>query len=124
MSLQELHAFEGDGFRSGRDVPPDGRCGGELAQRKAEALDGEPAVVIHSTQSFKHVVPLYMPCSRNAAIVLAGVNVLEVRRDFSKRMPEVLFLDVGMEGIEQNADPRLVKCFAQRYDVFRSIQEV
>src|SRR5271166_6837911 len=106
MSLQELDAFEGDGFRSGRKVAPDRRGGGELAQGKAEALDGEPAIVLHLAQGFKHVVPLDVARSRNAAIVLAGVNVLEVRRDFSECMAEVLLLDVGVERIEQNADPR------------------
>ena len=65
-----------------------------------------------------------MACSRNAAIVLAGVNVLEVRRDSSKCIAKLLLLDVGMEGIEQNADTRIVNGIAQRHGVFRGIQEI
>src|SRR5580693_8642712 len=65
-----------------------------------------------------------MAGSRNAAIILAGVNVLEVRPDLSECSSDLLLLDVGMEGVEQNADPRVVNGLAQTDGVFRGIQEV
>jgi hypothetical protein len=44
--LQELNTFEGDGFGCALDIAPDGSGGREFAYGEAEALDGEPAVVV------------------------------------------------------------------------------
>ena len=79
--FEELDAFEGDRFGSLLDIAPDGGGGGEVAQREAEAFDGQPAVVVDIAERLKDAHPLHVAAAGNAAVVLAGVDVLQMFPD-------------------------------------------
>src|SRR5580700_2836810 len=68
--FQKLYALERDGLRGGSNVAPYRGRRGYFPQRKPKALDGKPSVIADSAQGCEHVVPLHMPGTGDAAIIL------------------------------------------------------
>ena len=106
-----MDAFEGDEFGRAFNVPPDGSRGADVFKRKAEAFDGEPAVIVEITQSFKDALPIYMATAGNATIVLAGMHVLQVFAEGVETGRDVFLFNVRVEGIAEYADLRMVDLF-------------
>ena len=58
-----------------------------------------------------------------AAIVLARVDMLQMLSNRAIAIGDAFLFDVGMEGIKQNADARMIDLIAQLYCVFSGIEE-
>jgi hypothetical protein len=58
------------------------------------------AVVLQVAQRLEHGRPLHMAAPWDAAVILAGVNVLEMAADGAKAGADILLFDVGVERIK------------------------
>src|SRR5690348_13074071 len=106
--LQKLDAFEGDDCRRLLNVAPYRGSGAQVTQRKPEAFDCKPSVVVQVLQRAKHIRPLNMPASGDATIVLAGMDMLEVWAYRAITRCDVFLFYVCVKGVEQNPNPGMV----------------
>jgi len=121
---QKLNPFPRDRFGRLLDIPPNRRRRAEVAEREAEAFDHQPAVVLQVVDGLKHRRPVDVPAARDAAIVLARVQVLEMRRRETKGVRHVLLFDIGVEGVKQQADRGMVDRVAELHAICGSVQEI
>ena len=65
-----------------------------------------------------------MPRPRNTAIVLAGVNVLQMPPHFAVSAGDVLLFDIGVESVEQHPDIGMADLIAKRHRIVGDIQKI
>src|SRR6201992_1076020 len=123
LVLQKANSVKRNGLRSALDVPPYRRSRAQFWEGEGKAFNGQPAIIVEGTQCLKYLLPFHMPRSRDAAIVFTGMNVFEVRPDGTVTRSDVLFFDVGMAGVEQNADIGVANFLCQLGCIGGSIQE-
>ena len=95
-----------------------------ILDRKTETLDRQPAIVVQGVQCLEHFFPCHMPGSGDAAIVFAGMNVLEVGADDPITGRNILFFDVGVEGVKENADVRMANLFGEHRSIGGGVEKV
>ena len=78
----------------------------DLAQGRPDFMPGQPAL------------------ARNAAIVLAGVEMAEQRTGGSDRLAETVFLDVHMKRVEHDLDVGLAHFANEGNALFGGVQHV
>src|SRR5260221_7323845 len=67
--------------------------------------------------------PRDVPRSRHSAIVLARMQMFQMRRGRPDGRADVFFLDVRVEGIEEEADGRVADGLAERGAVGDGVEE-
>src|SRR6185312_460626 len=122
--LQEAQAVEGDGIGRLLDIAPDSGRGADIADVEAKTFDGQPAVVAHVAQSLKDALPVGMAAAGNAAVVFARVDMAEMPRHGANAGGDILLFDVGVEGVEQNADIGVIDFVAKARGIHGRIEEI
>ena len=69
-------------------------------------------------------MPLDMPTTRRAPVVLAHMHMLQMLPDRSVPRRYILLFDVRVERIEQNTDLRMIDLVAKRRRIRRRIQKI
>src|SRR5207253_1820692 len=111
--FQKSQPLARERFRAGRQVAPYAGCGGDLGNRRPKALDHQPTAVANPVQRFEQLGPVNMSAARDAPVVLTSVDMLYIRTQQFEGAADALLLNVGVEGIEEHADSRMVHRFAQ-----------
>ena len=91
-------------FFAGGHFSPDAGGAGEFGQPCAEGFDGEPAVVADLFEGRHGFVPVDVVFAGGAAIVGAGVHVVDEFAAAANGVADGLLFDVGVEGVVENAD--------------------
>src|SRR5690606_31566511 len=95
-----------DFLRAGEEIAPDAGGGGQFGYGAAEGLDRQPAVVAKFLENADRLADLRMAAPWRAAVILRDVDVGEIARSVqcAQRGNRVLFLDMRVEGVVEDAD--------------------
>jgi hypothetical protein len=105
-------------------LPPNPGGGGEVRQEVAECFDGEPTVVADLAQGVEGRVPSDGSASGYTAVVLGDMHVRDPVPGPPDRIRRVLFLDVGVEGIEVDATARMSDLIYKPNGLIQRIQVI
>src|SRR5690606_26255692 len=113
LSAKKGHPFSRDRVRRRRQIPPDARGGGNLLDAGAKTLNHQPAIVAGALDGWQHFVPMHLTRPGNPAIALAGVNVMQAIATGKDGRRRILLLNVCVEGVEEDAQLRVLRFFTQ-----------
>src|SRR6185312_17160189 len=92
-AAQEFHALERHRIRRLLDIAPDTNRRAQCSL-KSKALNRQPAVVPDILQAPKHALPLHMAASRNTAIVLARMQMLQMLPQLPHGLAQILLFNI------------------------------
>ena len=124
MGFQEFNAVVGDGIGSGFDVAPDGSGGADFGDVEGEAFYGQPGVVVEGGERLKDAVPGQVAGAGGASVVFGDMDVLEMGAGRVECGGDVFLFDVGVEGVEEDPNTRVVDLIAKADSVAGGVQEV
>ena len=96
----------------------------DLAAHLDERLHDDRAGISNLAQRRSDFVPGQPAFPRNAAVVLAGMEMTEQGACGSDRLAETILLDVHMERIEHNLDVGLADLPDECHSLFRGVEDV
>jgi hypothetical protein len=76
------------------------------------------------SQGLEDRVPIDMAATRDAAVILAGMNMLKALRSPGVPCGDVLLFDIGVEGIDQQPDAGVVDLIAESCAIRGGVEEV
>src|SRR6185312_1905468 len=122
--LEELDAVAGEPVRGGSHGTPDAGAVGEIDDIGIEAFYDDRAVVFDCLQRVAHFRPVDLSGARGAAVVLAGMEMLQMPTCMSDRLALVFLFDRHMERVEKDADGAAADILSKADRLFRLVHEV
>ena len=122
MAVEEREALFGERVRACGQGTPNACCACQFRDDGVEGLHHQPVIVLDIRQRLKCPGPIHLSATDGTAIVFAAMEMFDVRTGAADGVRGRFFLDVHVEGVEQQADGRLIDRIHQADAILNRIE--